>query len=342
MSLRQASTQAIVSIVSLAIGFAVTPAFSQCIGDDVRPAVATVDLSPLRASIGETSQDLTEDGVDGAVSSTASIERSLSLDGLEHKVLVTGSTASDKRLRKQLDGFRNTIGAYEGSGGKVAVVIRCLDTEGLLTYNQDELMYPASSITGPYVISLYQALGNGKLKGGGTDKEKAETIARLAKPTIVRSDNESYIRLHDVFGGQVFADWCVEQGICKAKSDDYERLCCKTTHYPFITCKELASMWQAGYGYLTSKDDKARELRGYFEKRDESPLREGVGPDASTMAKAGWFPKETYDKLAATVDAGVVVEDGHTYIVAIMTDAPADLDKLASMVPGIWTAHNAI
>lgn len=342
MSLRQASTQAIVSVVSLALGFAVTPVFSRCIGDDTRPAVATVDLSTLRTSIGETSQDLTEDGVDDAVSSTASIERSLSLDGLAHKVSVTGSTASNRRLRKQLEDFRSTIGAFEGKGGKVAVVIRCLDSDGLITYNPDELMYPASSIKGPYVTSLYQTLEKGTLKGGGTDREKAETIARLAKPAIIRSDNESYIRLHDVFGGEVFANWCVEQGICEAKSDAYERLCCRTTHYPFVTCNELASMWQASHGYLNSKGDKARELRGFFEKRDESPLREGVGPDATTLAKAGWFPLDTYDKLAATVDAGIVVEGGRTYVVAIMTNAPADLDKLASMVPGIWSAHDAL
>lgn len=342
MSLRQASTQTIVSVVSLALGLAVTPVFSQCVGDDTRPAVATVDLSALRATIGEASQDLTRGSVDDAVSSTASIERSIPLDGLSHKVLVTGSTASDGELRKQLDDFRSTIGAFEGKGGKVAVVIRCLDTDGLIAYNPDELMYPASSIKGPYVISLYQALEKGTLKGGGTDKEKAATLARLAKPAIIRSDNESYIKLHDIFGGEVFANWCVEQGICEAKSDAYERLCCRTTHYPFVTCNELSSMWQASHGYLTSKGDKARELRGFFEKRDESPLREGVSPDATTLAKAGWFPLDTYDKLAATVDAGIVVEDGRTYIVAIMTNAPADLDKLASMVPGIWSAHDVL
>lgn len=339
MSLRQASTQAIVSAVSLAIGLAVTPAFSWCIVDDTRPAGTTVDLSPLRASMADSPQGLVEDGIDEAAGTTAALERSVSLDGLAHGLTVTGSIASDSELKGLLRDFQKTIGAFEASGGKAAVVIRCLDTGSSLAYNQDELMYPASSIKGPYVISLYQALERGTLEGAGSDGEKAATIARLAKPVIISSDNDSYIKLHDAFGGEVFADWCAEQGICQAGSDAYERLCCKDTHYPFVTCAELATMWQAGNGYLASGSDKAGELRGFFEKRKESPLREGVGELATTISKAGWYPKDTIDKLAATVDAGIVTQDGRTYVVAIMTDAPADLDRLASMVPGIWTAR---
>lgn len=346
MSLRQASTQTITSIVSLALGLAMTSVFSRCMGDDTRPAVPTVDLATLNASVTGPSRslmgDLVEERVEEAKQTMASLERKLSFDDLDHEVMVTGVIANDEELRDLLGDFRSTIGAFERSGGKAAVVIRYLDTGGFITYNPDELMYPASSIKGPYVISLYQALEKGTLKGAGTDKEKAATIARLAKPVIVSSDNESYIRLHDIFGGQVFANWCVEQGVCKAKSDAYERLCCKTTHYPFVTCNELADMWQAGHGYLESRDDGASELRGFFEKREESPLREGVDPHATTISKAGWFPLDVYEKLAATVDAGIVVEDGRTYIVVIMTNAPGDLDKLASMVPGIWTAHNAL
>ena len=298
-------------------------------------AAADEAASSALGGVVELSVTLAEDQRDTLEQVAVSTTRRVDFKSLEHTIVIEGSTRSDKRLRSALKGLRNTVSAFEHDGGRIAICIHCLDSGVSLAYNTDELLYPASSIKGPYVISLYESLDEGLIQA---DRDH---LLSLAAPTIIESDNDTYDQLRETFGARVFADWCATHGIVSESGTDYDRLD-STYHYPMLTCGELAGMWMAGQEYLAGQSDGARELEQLFVDRTVSPLREGVSSKAQTIAKAGWYPTDNGPKSCATVDAGIVSQGSHRYVVAIMTNAPADLDLLASMVPGIWTARKAL
>lgn len=183
------------------------------------------------------------------------------------------------------------------------------------------------------MISLYE-------KYVDTGFVSSKEIKRYVEPTIVDSDNDAYRALRDLCGSQVFADWAVECGAIEAGTDEYERF--STRYYPEITTRQLALMWEHAFTYLNGGSTGAQELMGYFERRVESPIRAGVATSDLTITKAGWYPLDAGEEYAATVDAGIVLDGTHGYVVAIMTDAPGELDTLAELVPGIFSAREAI
>lgn len=247
---------------------------------------------------------------------------------LAHDIVITG--VAHEVDKADLKAFRKRAAAFEKTGRRLAVVIVDLESGAELSYNADEPFYPASSIKGPYVVSLFQGTA---AKRSGSVKQ----VWSLAKPTIVESDNEAYLELCDLCDGRAFASWAADAGAVKKGSDDYRRFAHE--HYPDLTAHQLALLWEHAYPYLTGDSKRARKLLKLFERRNESPLREGLDDDCHTITKAGWYPLDDGDEYAATVDAGIVEEGSHTYVVAIMTDAPAELDTLTNLVGDLFSAH---
>lgn len=258
----------------------------------------------------------------------------VSFKRLAFDVEVDGSPLTGKKLRRRLRPFRRTVQAFEGSGQRIGVVIVNLGTGASLCYGADEGFYPASSIKGPHLIAVYDQLVE-------TGEVPADEVHALAQPIVLYSDNEAYSTLCHRYGNETFAQWAVACGAIEPQSDDYERL--MTANYPWITTRQLARMWERGFAYLDEGSPAALELESYFEQREESPIRAGLADADLTLTKAGWYP--AYDgggSAPSTCDAGIVLDGDQLYLIAIMTDAPADLAKLAELVPGVCSARTAL
>lgn len=259
-------------------------------------------------------------------------QQTVSFKTTKHDIVVEGSRYTDADLRLKLRSLRVTVHDFEETGQRIGFVIFDVGTGASLSYNPDEAFYPASSIKGPYVVSLFDRLLG---EGGRTSSE----MLGLVEPTIVESDNRCYATLRRRYGGEVFADWCVECGIVERGSERYDELSAR--NYPQLSTAELAQLWKGAFGYLNGGGDEAQTLAEIFARREESPLRDAVGEGALTIAKAGWYPDDGYH-IPATVDAGIVVDDGHCFVIAVMTDAPGDLDLLGELAAGLYASRGAI
>lgn len=252
---------------------------------------------------------------------------------LSRNIVVEGSTLTGGSLKKRLRVFRGVASQWEASGHRIGVVIVDMDSGASVTYGADDVFYAASSVKGPYIISVFETMVD-------TGLVSADEIYSLVEPAIVYSDNDAYHALRDLCGSQVFADWCVDCGAIERDSETYDLV---LNHYfPSLTCAQLAAMWEHAYTYFAAGSDGATLLAEIFQQREESPIRDGIEEASLTITKAGWYPEEDGSAEPATVDAGLVFEGDHGYVVAIMTDAPADLEQLGALVPAIYTAHEVL
>ncbi len=259
--------------------------------------------------------------------------QTISDKGLRHDVVVKGSTLTGKSLKKRLRVFQGVVSQWEATGHSIGVVIVDMGSGASVSYGADDVFYAASSVKGPYIISVYETMVD-------TGLVSVDEIYGLVEPTIVYSDNDAYRALRDLCGSQVFADWCVDCGAVEPGSESYELVLDR--YFPSVTTNQLATMWEHAFLYFEGGSDGATQLAELFQQREESPIRAGIEDASLTITKAGWYPEEDGYAEPATVDAGLVFEGDHGYVVAIMTDAPADLDRLAALVPAIYTARDTL
>lgn len=256
----------------------------------------------------------------------------MTLDGKD----VKASGADDKSVAARVAAcpgyarLTQAVGQLEDQGYHVAFVVHDLGSGRELTYNQDELFYPASSIKGPYVTCLYQSLAE-------TGKVSLDELAPLAKRTVVNSDNEAYKSLRNRYGGDEFAAWLEELGCGTGELPSYQRLGSK--HYPHLSAAMLAQMWQKSYGYLSGGSKAATQLSGYFASRTQTALGDALGETYPTWGKAGWYPTRAgHGALPSTVDAGVALAP-HPYVVVVMSDAPGALPLIEPVFGPLDEVH---
>lgn len=257
-------------------------------------------------------------------------EQVVALEGLSHEVTVNNSCFSDEKLAELLQRFQRDVQPFEESGQRIGVYIHNLTTDVTVSYNADELFYTASSIKGPYCLAVYERLVDPGIVS-------AADIAGLTEQTIVESDNDTYEELSLRCGREAFVDWAVSCGGLEKDSDSYRELI--ANRHGHLTARQLGAMWEHGFAYLEADSAGAQELRGYLQGRTESPLRD-ASPDGSvTYAKAGWYPEDLGPEYYATADAGIMTYKGYDYVIVVMTDMPADLDRLSQLMPGVISAR---
>ena len=260
-------------------------------------------------------------------------ERVVHFNTIAHDIHVTDSTLTDDELRDSLQRFRRNLRGFERRGLHASVIIERMDTGARLDYNADERYYPASSIKGPFIVALYERLVD-------TGQVDASQVAYRAEATLVASDNVTYRELSMQYGQELFAEWAADCGAVERGTDEYTEF--TWNRYPLLAPWQLCAMWEHAYDYLMAGSAGATEVTGYFERRYESPLRNGAPADARTIAKTGWYPADELVPHNSTVDAGILIRRGRPYVVVIMTDAPGDLELLSRLVPGVLSAGAAL
>lgn len=230
-------------------------------------------------------------------------------------------TAPDAFLSTQeLADVEACIAELRADGVTVCVSLIDLKTRRGLTFNADEVMYPASSIKACYCTWVYETHG-----GSG---DMSGTVANC----LINSDNDAYHDLLHAFGLSEYASWLTANGAPIAAKRGYRY------YYPDTTASELASLWEEIYRFGTSGKASASELTGYLAQTNFSPIAEELRDTYEVWSKPGWYPLDEND-IPATNDAGIVFSDTGAYVIAIMTDMSSNLDGLKPLIVALDAAH---
>lgn len=251
-----------------------------------------------------------------------------------------GSTAEFAQLTQ-------AIGTFEDQGYSISVTLVDISTGRSLRYRADAYYYSASSIKAPVTVAGYErevdagTVGSGSAGARPLDAATLASIDSLAEATLVKSDNDAYLQLRDIFGSSNFNAWLVDAGVESGAYPTVSQLA--DTHYPHISTNQMATMWRHIYDYLQSGTASAQKIVSYMRKREVSPIKDALGASNETWSKAGWI--DVFGEGGAepaTWDAGVVFAPSGTYIVAIASSAPSELSTLSQVVPALDAAHTAV
>lgn len=281
---------------------------------------------PLRAAAGMASEQAQKEASRRATPTEAPV----AVRATRHKI--EGDAATSVAATNANGILTQAIGTIEDKGYTVAFVVHDVQTGREITYNSNQELYPASSIKGPFVASVYQQLVE---KG----EVKLKAVEPTAKITILESSDEGYRTLIKDFGVKHFIQWLKDAGVEPGSYKTYESM--TSWNYPHISARQLELMWAHLYDYLTKTDsDAAKQLADFFDKREESSLRKALDPSVRSWSKMGWFDRESeYHSAPATVEAGVVFADNGPYVVSVMTTMPALLDELVPLHRALYRAH---
>lgn len=189
----------------------------------------------------------------------------------------------------------------------VGFMILDIDTGAGICYNIDQDIYAASSFKGPYSVYVCESATSGSLPSSTRNN---------IHNAIAWSDNNSYYRLRNAYNGTTFTSWMENVGVDPAKA---------ARTFPTYNTRDLAKLWLHSYPYLTNtNDNKAQWLANELRNTEVSFLRDGIvlsgASDAVVMNKGGWIiGSKNYNSV---IDAGLVEDDGHHYLVSIMTALP--------------------
>lgn len=245
-------------------------------------------------------------------------------DGARQGYTSSGFASSDGRKR-----LERAVDAFEARGWKVGFCLFDLTTQEGLSYHADEEFYPASSIKGPYLVSLFES----EVEGGDVSLDE---LRDLSRDLVLYSDNDAYHALLAAYGTDRLAAWAAGAGVSEGLP---ERV--RAAFYPRLCARDLACMWQRAYRYLSSGTAGARFLADLFSRRETSAFAAAL-PGTVSWSKAGWYPEQDgWGSDATTSEAGVVFSDSGPYVLAVLTTAPEDFDALAELVRALDDAHDA-
>lgn len=252
-------------------------------------------------------------------------EQQASMAAIGQQLTVTGAPAgfADGAGYQEL---LYQLAVWQGEGHDLGFILTDLGSGATVSYNTDQVFYPASSIKGPFVCSLYEEIAE---KGGSGD-----TLDTLAAKTIEDSDNDAFRQLHQTFGESAFSTWLSDAGVPATAGHDFGYF--TQYYYPHISCAQLNLMWSQIYRYLSSGTAPSKVLASYFASRTTSPIAEAVGSREASWGKAGWYYSSgDYGAEPATVDAGIVFADKGPYQLVMMSSAPGELDQMAELAYGM-------
>ena len=214
--------------------------------------------------------------------------------------------------------LQNAINGFSARGWDVGLIMVDLNTGKGLAYNADWDCYSASSIKGPYVASL--AAQNPALLGGNT--------ASVMERTITVSDNNAYASLRSSFGAAPIQNWCRQVGVDANKLSDW---------YVNYSARDLGLLWTRNYEYFFGSAAYHEQLRSWYRSPLNSPIANTVGRHYESYSKPGWHFTMGRN---STNDAGIVFAPNGCYLLAVMTNAPAQFGSVHSLVWALDTIHN--
>ena len=244
-------------------------------------------------------------------------------------VLASLNSASGSQSITAFGGFslsQNSLGQLQSAldsvtmnGYNVGFIMVDLTTGQGVAYNVDQWFYGASVIKGPYIACL-----------GAFEPSSVSGSQFLMEAAITISDNQSYESLRYAFGPEPLRTWCNEAWVSTAIAD---------TEYPDLTTRDLAKLWLRNYSYFIGGEPNSDLIQSWFTSTLNSVIYDNLGSRYSVNTKAGWIWPDYIGDFSAANDAGIVWAYEGPYIIAIMSDSPADMRALDSLVLAIDYTH---
>ncbi|SDU78183.1 Beta-lactamase enzyme family protein [Arcanobacterium phocae] len=209
------------------------------------------------------------------------------------------------------------IKAIKKAGANVGILMIDTETGQGLAYNAETQFYGASTIKGPYVVAINKFLAD----------DVTEADETLMYNAIEASDNEAYIALRTNYGDDLFSFFADN-----ANAPDIDR----EEYYPYLSTKELTALWAEMYDYFfLNPNDRAETTRDFFTSPYNSFIYQSLGDEYTTYTKPGWID---IDPIARN-DAGIIETDDGTYLLAIMSTAFNEEEKLMDLTTTMDEIH---
>ena len=217
---------------------------------------------------------------------------------------------------KSKKALRETFDVLEDRGYSIGFIVLDLQTGEGVSYNCDHEFFSASSVKGPYMVSLINYA-----------PESLEEYGYNFKAIAATSDNRSYNNLFMLYGNEYFNRWCEEAGISLRMADDY--------NYVYYSPRMLASLWLLNYRFFITNEeygDKAAEL---FDHPSYSTIHTALGPFYKTLTKSGWINLRYH----AIIDSGIVSDGEDPFMIILMSDYSGDLLELNAVTCELERIH---
>ena len=175
-----------------------------------------------------------------------------------------GSYTMSSSVKNKLN---SAINNFINNGSRVGFYMIDLTNGKGVYYNSNSSFYSASTIKGPYVVSLNEKVPN-----------SANNSSGLMKNAIKVSDNNAYISLRKTYGSSPFASWVSDAGCTDVNT---------TNNYIDITPRQLAQMWAKSYEFFYSGRTNSEFCRNLFTGTLNSPISSTLGNTYTVYSKAG-------------------------------------------------------
>lgn len=213
-----------------------------------------------------------------------------------------------------MQALHDAIKTYSDEGREVSFVLLDLLSGKTLYCNTGRVLYSASCIKAPYIISC--------LSSGIASTEDMYKAGHI-------SDNDAYHRIRNQYGRTVFENWLTACDVSPTLARYY---------YCHLTAVDLAKMWLSMYPYLVGDEADSDMARRTLQGSINSVIAAGPGSTRTAYSKSGWIAnsqKADYN----VYNCGGVVMDRSPYLVVILSNVPATTEEAQVLVDVLDTAH---
>lgn len=213
------------------------------------------------------------------------------------------------------------VAAIEARGAAVGYIALDMTTGQTVEYNADRAFYSASSIKGPFCVSLVRAHG----------AQARERYAGVIRACLVNSSNDDYDTLRYAYSGErFFQELAAEAGVSADLSHWY-------TDY---SVRDLAKIWAVCGSWLAAGGDDASWLGGLLGDTLNSQVDDCAGGEGiATWSKAGWFPGG--GEAPVTIDGGFVHTGSGDFAIAVAVNRGSDFKAVRSVMEPLVAVYRA-
>ena len=215
--------------------------------------------------------------------------------------------------------LRKLIREINSGGFSIGFILMDIPTGKGIAFNAKEEFYSASSVKGPYMVSLIAHKKDVLNEWGDIITEIAHT-----------SDNGCYSKLYREFGSEYYNDWCDQAEASAYMYNDYQ--------YTYYSPEGLGRLWLLNYKFFTTDPDMGETAGELFEDPEYSLIHKTLYPIYKTRSKSGWI---NLGEVSA-IDSGIIYAGDHPYLLTILSSFGGDIEKFTPLAYELEKVHQDI